>query len=96
MKKKLFVLITMLVGVFFNVTAAEFASQEKRVAILPFVVKGNFDRLYVEVALDNFTTALIKGDIYQVVERAQLDKAMKELQEINNNNEKINKGILIK
>ena len=80
MKKKLFVLITMLVGVFFNVTAAEFASQEKRVAILPFMVKGNFDRLYAEVALDNFTTELIKGDIYQVVERAQLDKAMKELQ----------------
>ena len=80
MKKKLFVLITMLVGVFFNVTAAEFSTQEKRVAILPFMVKGNFDRLYAEVALDNFTTELIKGDIYQVVERAQLDKAMKELQ----------------
>lgn len=80
MKKKLFVLITMLVGVFFNVTATEFSTQEKRVAILPFMVKGNFDRLYAEVALDNFTTELIKGDIYQVVERAQLDKAMKELQ----------------
>ena len=80
MKKKLFVLITMLVGTIFNVTAAEFSTQEKRVAILPFMVKGNFDRLYAEVALDNFTTELIKGDIYQVVERAQLDKAMKELQ----------------
>ena len=79
MKKKLFVLITMLVGVFFNVTAAEFASQEKRVAILPFSVKGNFDALYAEVAQDNFTTELIKGGAYRVVERSQLDKAMKEL-----------------
>jgi TolB-like protein len=78
MKKKLFVLITMLVGVFFNVTAAEFAT-EKRVAILPFSVKGNFDALYAEVAQDNFTTELIKGGAYRVVERSQLDKAMKEL-----------------
>ena len=69
----------MLVGVFFNVTAAEFASQEKRVAILPFSVKGNFDALYAEVAQDNFTTELIKGGAYRVVERSQLDKAMKEL-----------------
>ena len=79
MKKKLFVLITMLVGVFFNVTAAEFSTQEKRVAILPFSVKGNFDALYAEVAQDNFTTELIKGGAYRVVERSQLDKAMKEL-----------------
>ena len=79
MKKKLFVLITMLVGTIFNVTAAEFASQEKRVAILPFSVKGNFDALYAEVAQDNFTTELIKGGAYRVVERSQLDKAMKEL-----------------
>ncbi len=78
MKKKLFVLITMLVGVFFNVTAAEFAT-EKRVAILPFSVKGNFDALYAEVAQDNFTTELIKSGAYRVVERSQLDKAMKEL-----------------
>jgi hypothetical protein len=56
-------------------------TQGKRVAILPFTVKGaNFDRLYAEVALDNFTTCLIKGGTYKVVERAQLDKAMKELQ----------------
>ena len=79
MKKKLFVLITMLVGTIFNVTAAEFASQEKRVAILPFSVKGNFDALYAEVAQDHFTTELIKGGAYRVVERSQLDKAMKEL-----------------
>ena len=59
MKKKLFVLITMLVGTIFNVTADDFAAQEKRVAILPFMVKGNFDRLYAEVALDNFTSELI-------------------------------------
>ena len=79
MKKKLFVLITMLVGTIFNVTAAEFSTQEKRVAILPFSVKGNFDALYAEVAQDNFTTELIKGGAYRVVERSQLDKAMKEL-----------------
>ena len=79
MKKKLFVLITMLVGTIFNITAAEFSTQEKRVAILPFSVKGNFDALYAEVAQDNFTTELIKGGAYRVVERSQLDKAMKEL-----------------
>ena len=78
MKKKLFVLITMLVGVFFNVTAAEFAT-EKRVAVLPFITKGKFDPLYAEVALDNFITRLIQGKAYRVVERSQLDKAMKEL-----------------
>ena len=77
--KRLIVLIAMLLGVMSGITANEM-TQEKRVAILPFMVKGNFDRLYAEVALDNFTTELIKGDIYQVVERAQLDKAMKELQ----------------
>ena len=79
MKKKLFVLITMLVGTIFNITAAEFSTQEKRVAILPFSVKGNFDTLYAEVAQDNFTTELIKGGAYKIVERSQLDKAMKEL-----------------
>ena len=79
MRKKLTVLIAMLVGTIFNITAAEFASQEKRVAILPFSVKGNFDALYAEVAQDNFTTELIKGGAYRVVERSQLDKAMKEL-----------------
>ena len=80
MKKKLIVLITMLLGVMSGIRANEM-TQGKRVAILPFTVKGaNFDRLYAEVALDNFTTGLIKGRTYQVVERAQLDKAMKELQ----------------
>ena len=79
MRKKLTVLITMLVGAIFSITAAEFASQEKRVAILPFSVKGNFDALYAEVAQDNFTTELIKSGAYRVVERSQLDKAMKEL-----------------
>ena len=69
----------MLVGAIFSITAAEFASQEKRVAILPFSVKGNFDALYAEVAQDNFTTELIKSGAYRVVERSQLDKAMKEL-----------------
>ena len=79
MKKKLFVLITMLVGTIFNVTADDFAAQEKRVAVLPFITKGKFDPLYAEVALDNFITRLIQGKAYRVVERSQLDKAMKEL-----------------
>ena len=63
----------------FNVTADDFASQEKRVAVLPFIIKGKFDPLYAEVALDNFITRLIQGKAYRVVERSQLDKAMKEL-----------------
>ena len=79
MKKKLFVLITILVGTIFNVTADDFAAQEKRVAVLPFITKGKFDPLYAEVALDNFITRLIQGKAYRVVERSQLDKAMKEL-----------------
>ena len=79
MKKKLFVLITMSVCAVFNVTADDFAAQEKRVAVLPFITKGKFDPLYAEVALDNFITRLIQGKAYRVVERSQLDKAMKEL-----------------
>ena len=62
----------------FNVTADDFAAQEKRVAVLPFITKGKFDPLYAEVALDNFITRLIQGKAYRVVERSQLDKAMKE------------------
>ena len=79
MKKKLFVLIMMSVCAIFNVTADDFAAQEKRVAVLPFITKGKFDPLYAEVALDNFITRLIQGKAYRVVERSQLDKAMKEL-----------------
>ncbi len=79
MKKKLIVLIMMSVCAIFNVTADDFASQEKRVAVLPFIIKGKFDPLYAEVALDNFITRLIQGKAYRVVERSQLDKAMKEL-----------------
>ena len=77
--KKLAVLITMLVGVMFNVVANENMSQGKKVAVLPFAVKGNFDTLYAEVALDNFTTELIKSNTYKIVERPQLDKVMKQL-----------------
>lgn len=77
--KKLAVLITMLVGVIFNVVANENMSQGKKVAVLPFAVKGNFDTLYAEVALDNFTTELIKSNTYKIVERPQLDKVMKQL-----------------
>jgi TolB-like protein len=69
----------MLVGVMFNVVANENMSQGKKVAVLPFAVKGNFDTLYAEVALDNFTTELIKSNTYKIVERPQLDKAMKDL-----------------
>ena len=69
----------MLVGVIFNVVANENMSQGKKVAVLPFAVKGNFDTLYAEVALDNFTTELIKSNTYKIVERPQLDKAMKDL-----------------
>lgn len=80
MKNKLIVLIFMFVSVIFSISANEITTtQGKRVAILPFTSKGNFDALYAEVAQDNFTTELIKGDMYQVVERSQLDKAMKEL-----------------
>lgn len=77
--RKLTVLITMLVGVIFNVVANETVLQGKKVAVLPFAVKGNFDTLYAEVALDNFTTELIKSNTYKIVERPQLDKAMKQL-----------------
>ena len=77
--RKLTVLITMLVGVIFNVVANETVLQGKKVAVLPFAVKGNFDTLYAEVALDNFTTELIKSNTYKIVERPQLDKAMKDL-----------------
>ncbi len=77
--RKLTVLITMLVGVMFNVVANETVPQGKKVAVLPFAVKGNLDALYAEVALDNFTTELIKSNSYKIVERPQLDKAMRQL-----------------
>lgn len=72
MESKLIALLFMLIG-------AITANEGKRVAILPFTAKGQFDPLYAEVAQDNFTTELIKGNLYKVVERSQLDKAMKEL-----------------
>lgn len=75
MKNKLIVLLFVFISTVFSITANE----GKRVAILPFTAKGQFDPLYAEVAQDNFTTELIKGNLYKVVERSQLDKAMKEL-----------------
>ena len=77
--RKLTVLITMLVGIMFNAIANDFATQGKSVAVLPFVVKGNFDALYAEVAQDNFVTELAKSKMYQIVVRSQVDKAMKDL-----------------
>ena len=77
--RKLTVLITMLVGVMFNVVANETVVQGKKVAVLPFAVKGNLDALYAEVAQDNFVTELAKSKMYQIVVRSQVDKAMKDL-----------------
>ena len=79
MNKRVVVLIAVLVGVMFNLVANDFAAQGKRVAILPFMVKGNFDALYAEVAQDNFTTELTKCNWYQVVMRSQVSKAMKDM-----------------
>lgn len=77
--RKLTVLITMLVGVMFNVVANETVVQGKKVAVLPFAVKGNLDALYAEVAQDNFVTELAKSKMYQIVVPSQVDKAMKDL-----------------
>jgi hypothetical protein len=77
--RKVILLFAMLVGVMFNLVANDFAAQGKRIAILPFMVKGNFDALYAEVALDNFTMELAKNEAYQVIQGAKLDKAMKQL-----------------
>ena len=77
--RKLTLLITMLVGVMFNVVANETVPQGKKVAVLPFAVKGNLDALYAEVAQDNFVTELAKSKMYQIVVRSQVDKAMKDL-----------------
>ena len=86
MNKRLVVLIAVLIGVMFNLVANDFAAQGKRVAILPFMVKGNFDALYAEVAQDNFTTELTKCNWYQVVMRSQVSKAMKDLKIQNGDN----------
>ena len=77
--RKLTVLITMLVGVMFNVVANETVVQGKKVAVLPFAVKGNLDALYAETAQDMFMTELAKSKMYQIVVRSQVDKAMKDL-----------------
>ena len=77
--RKLTILITMLIGVIFNVVANETVVQGKKVAVLPFAVKGNLDALYAEVAQDNFVTELAKSKMYQIVVRSQVDKAMKDL-----------------
>lgn len=76
MESKLIALLFLLIGAAFGVSADE---RGKRVAVLPFTVRGNFDTLYAEVAQDSFITEMIKGKVYRVVERSQLDKAMKEL-----------------
>ena len=77
--RKLTILITMLIGVIFNVVANETVVQGKKVAVLPFAVKGNLDALYAEVAQDNFVTELAKSKMYQIVVPSQVDKAMKDL-----------------
>ena len=77
--RKSMILITMFVGVMFNVVANDFATQGKNIAVLPFTVKGNFDALYAEVALDNFIMELTKGNEFQVIQGVKLDKAMKKL-----------------
>ena len=84
--RKLAVLITMLVGVMFNVVANETVPQGKKVAVLPFAVKGNLDALYAETAQDMFTTELAKSKMYQIVVRSQVDKAMKDLKIQSGNN----------
>ena len=84
--RKVILLFAMLVGVMFNLVANDFAAQGKRIAILPFMVKGNFDALYAEVALDNFTMELAKNEAYQVIQGAKLDKAMKQLKIQNGDN----------
>ena len=77
--RKLTILITMLIGVIFNVVANETVVQGKKVAVLPFAVKGNLDALYAETAQDMFMTELAKSKMYQIVVRSQVDKAMKDL-----------------
>ncbi len=84
--RKVILLFAMLVGVMFNLVANDFAVQGKRITILPFMVKGNFDALYAEVALDNFTMELAKNEAYQVIQGAKLDKAMKQLKIQNGDN----------
>ncbi len=56
-----------------------FASDKQRVAVLDFSLKGQIDREYASVLTENFTVALINAGKFIVVERSQLDKALKEL-----------------
>jgi len=50
-----------------------------RLAILPFSSMGGIEKATLEIMSENFTIAMVDAGVYNIVERGQLDQALKEL-----------------
>lgn len=74
MKKKFFCLILIMIISIISVSA------QTRIAVLPFSPGDNIDKSNVTYLTQEFTLAMLTSDKYIVLERMELDKAMKELQ----------------
>jgi len=73
-KKMLFIILITISSMSFL-----FSSDKQRVAVLEFSIKGVVDKEFSSILTDSFTVALINAGKFIVVERSQLDKALKEL-----------------
>ncbi|HNZ28258.1 MAG TPA: SUMF1/EgtB/PvdO family nonheme iron enzyme [Spirochaetota bacterium] len=74
MKKNIMLTLLLLFGVFLNSTE----NTKTRVAILNFTPKG-VEPILAEAIVENLTTSIINTSDFNVIERNQLDKLMKEL-----------------
>ena len=78
--KKLLFMKLLLIWVLFGLFSNEPININKlRIAILPFLIRGDVDKTLSELLSENFTISMIETGQYVVVERTQLDKALKEL-----------------
>lgn len=73
MKRKLFIILL-------SVSIGMCISAQTRIAILPFSAGENVAKSDMSFLTEEFTLAMVSSDKYTVLERMQLDKAMKELQ----------------
>nr|HPO50423.1 CsgG/HfaB family protein [Spirochaetota bacterium] len=75
---KFFIYCLLFLGLFFQ-TSSIFSSDRQRVAVLDFLAKGEAEKDFAIVLSENFTIALINAGKFIVVERNQLNNALKEL-----------------
>jgi len=83
MKRSVFLFLVFLlflsVSIYPKNTEKKSRREKTRVAILPFSIDGNLEKSFANVMFENFCNVMINGDLYSVVERGQIDKALNEL-----------------